>query len=146
MYLHHVALFVRDMDTSLAFYRDGLGLSELVDREFDGPWPELFSVESAQLRAIILADPERPQIGQVELLTMTEPVPDGPAPSPPATATVLLSFQVELAAVLPALEAAGATDVRRSTLRNGVDVITLRDPDGILVELIDVTPPVRSDS
>jgi glyoxylase I family protein len=134
------------MDASLAFYRDGLGLSELVDREFDGPWPELFGVDSSRLRAIILVDPDRPQIGQVELLTMTDPVPDGPSPTPPATGTILLSFQVELAAVLPALETAGASDVRRSTLRNGVAVVTMRDPDGILVELIDVTPPVRSDS
>jgi hypothetical protein len=40
--------------------------------------------------------------------------------------------------VLPKLEAAGGTDVRRATLKNGVDVVTLRDPDGIIVELLDV--------
>jgi catechol 2,3-dioxygenase-like lactoylglutathione lyase family enzyme len=46
----------------------------------------------------------------------------------------------DLGAVLPRLEAAGGTDVRRATLRNGHGVATLRDPDGILVELLDVSP------
>ena len=50
----------------------------------------------------------------------------------------MLSFMVDLAEVLPGLEAAGGTDVRRATLKNGVAVATLRDPDGILVELLDV--------
>jgi hypothetical protein len=46
---------------------------------------------------------------------------------------------VDLAEVLPRLVAAGGTDVRRATLNNGVDVATLRDPDGTLVELLNVT-------
>jgi hypothetical protein len=50
----------------------------------------------------------------------------------------MLSFMVDLAAVLPRLEAAGATEVRHATLKNGVAVATLRDPDGTLVELLDV--------
>lgn len=140
MFLHHVTLFVGDAEASLAFYRDGLGLEPLVDREFDGDWPGLFGVSSTRLRAMILGDPEQPQIGQVELLTMAEPVPVGEAPKPPVTGTIVLSFQVDLAAVLPRLESAGGTDVRRSTLRNGHAIVTLRDPDGILVELIDIGP------
>jgi hypothetical protein len=42
------------------------------------------------------------------------------------------------------LKAAGGTDVRRATLRNGHGVATLRDPDGILVELLDLTPAAAS--
>lgn len=146
MFLHHVTLFVRDMDRSLAFYRDGLGLGTLVDREFDGDWPELFGVTSRTLRAVILADADYPEIGQVELLTMTEPVADGPDATAVATGTVLLSFQVDLDAVLPVLVAAGGTDVRRAMLRNRHAVVTLRDPDGILVELLDVTPAAQAAS
>ena len=77
--LHHVTLFVRDADRSIRFYRDGLGFTILIDREFDGDWPTLFGVESKRLRAVILGDPERPH--QVELVTFAEPVPDGPPPS-----------------------------------------------------------------
>jgi catechol 2,3-dioxygenase-like lactoylglutathione lyase family enzyme len=146
VFLHHVTLFVRDIDRSLGFYRDGLGMGMLVDREFDGDWPELFGVTSTRLHAVILADADNPNIGQVELLTFAEPVADGPAAAPVATATVLLSFQVDLGAVLPALEAAGGSHVRRATLRNGHAVVTLRDPDGILVELLDITPPAQAAS
>ena len=137
MQLHHVSLFVRDADRSMRFYRDGLGFAILVDREFDGDWPALFGVESKRLRAVILGDPKRPHVGQVELVTFAEPVPDGPPPSAPATGTAILSFIVDLEAVLPALLAAGATELRRTTLSNGHAAATVRDPDGILVELLD---------
>ncbi|HVY09713.1 MAG TPA: VOC family protein [Mycobacteriales bacterium] len=138
MHLDHVVVFVADADRSLGFYRDALGLGTIIDREFDGPWPELFGVTSGRLRAMILGDPEHRERGQVELLTMAQPVPEGSGPTPVATGVVMLSFMVDLAVVLPKLEAAGGTDVRRATLRNGVTVVTLRDPDGILVELLDV--------
>jgi len=133
--LHHVTLFVRDADRSARFYRDGFGLKALVDREFDGDWPALFGVASKRLRAVILGDPDRPH--QVELVAFAEPVPDGPPPCPPATATVILAFVVDLEAVLPTLLELGATDVRRIRLSNGNTAATVRDPDGILVELLD---------
>ena len=50
---------------------------------------------------------------------------------------MILSFIVDLEAVLPALLEAGATDLRRTTLSNGHAAATVRDPDGILVELLD---------
>lgn len=137
MQLHHATLFVSDLDRSLGFYRDGLGLATLVDRDFGGDWPTLFGVGSPSLHAVILGDPENPQVAQVELLTFPEPLAAGPPPAAPTVPTVMLSFLVDLEAVLPALSAAGGTDVRRSTLRNGHAVATLRDPDGILVELLD---------
>jgi catechol 2,3-dioxygenase-like lactoylglutathione lyase family enzyme len=137
--LDHVVIFVADADRSLAFYREGLGLGTIVDREFDGPWPELFEgITSPRLRAIILGDPDHPERGNVELLTMAEPVETGPGALPIKTGTVMLSFMVDVADVLPKLVAAGGTDVRRATLKNGVDVVTLRDPDGTLVELLNV--------
>jgi catechol 2,3-dioxygenase-like lactoylglutathione lyase family enzyme len=139
VHLDHVVIFVADADRSLAFYRDGLGLGTIMDREFDGPWPELFEgVTSPRLRAMILGDPEHPERGNVELLTLAVPVETGPGAQPIRTGTVMLSFMVDVAQVLPKLEAAGGTDVRRATLKNGADVVTLRDPDGTLVELLNV--------
>jgi catechol 2,3-dioxygenase-like lactoylglutathione lyase family enzyme len=137
--LHHVTLFVANADRSLRFYCDGLGLRTLVDREFDGDWPTLFGVTSSRLRAMILGNADHPELGQVELVTFAEPVPAGPPPAPPATGSVMLSFHVDLDVTLKALQAVGGTDVRRSVLRNGYAVGSVRDPDGILVELIDLT-------
>jgi catechol 2,3-dioxygenase-like lactoylglutathione lyase family enzyme len=140
MHLDHVVVFVSDADRGLAFYGDGLGLAMIMDREFEGPWPEMFGgVTSPRLRAMILGDPEHPDRGQVELLTFAHPVSAGPGVHPIAIGSVMLSFMVDLAEVLPRLVAAGGTDVRRATLNNGVDVATLRDPDGTLVELLNVT-------
>ncbi len=141
MQLHHVTLFVRDAERSLRFYRDALGFQVFLDREFDGQWPTLFGVESARLRAVICGDPKHPKAGGVELVTFAEPVPDGPPPAAPATATVMLAFHVDLEAVLPALLANGATDLRRGTLSRGNAIATVRDPDGILVELLDTRDP-----
>jgi catechol 2,3-dioxygenase-like lactoylglutathione lyase family enzyme len=137
VYLDHVVIFVADADRSLAFYRDALGLGTIMDREFDGPWPEMFDgVTALRLRAMILGDPDQPERGQLELLTFADPVDAGPGVQPIATGTVMLSFMVDLADVLPKLQAAGGSHVRRATLQNGVDVATLRDPDGTLVELL----------
>jgi glyoxylase I family protein len=135
--LHHATLFVRDAERSTRFYRDGLGLDVLVDRDFDGDWAALLGVDSKRLRAIILGDPTAPHVGQVELVTFAEPLASGPAPGVPATATVMLSFQVDLRTVLPTLERLGAAEHGRTTLSNGNAVATVRDPDGIMVELID---------
>lgn len=80
-------------------------------------------------------------MGGVELVTFAEPLPDGPPAGAPSTATVILAFQVDLEAVLPALLANGATDLRRATLSRGNAVATVRDPDGILVEFLDTRDP-----
>jgi len=141
--LHHVTLFVRDAERSTRFYRDGLGFAVLVDREFDGDWPTLLGVASSakRLRAVILGDPKQPHAGQLELITFAEPVPDGPPPCAPATGTAVLAFRVDLDAVLPALLELGASDVRRTTLSSGHAAATVRDPDGIIVELLDTRRP-----
>ena len=135
MQLHHVSLFVRDAERSIQFYRDGLGFQILVDKEFDGDWPGLFGVASKRLRAVILGDRDRPH--QVELVAFAEPVPVAAPPREPTTATAILTFLVDLEAILPALLAAGATDLRRTTLSRGNAAATVRDPDGILVQLLD---------
>lgn len=135
MQLHHVTLFVRDAERSIRFYRDGLGFAIRLDREFDADWPALFGVASKRLRAVILGDPDRAH--QVELVTFAEPVPDGPPPGEPATGTVILTFIVDLEAMLPALLEVGATDLRRTQLSNGNAAATVRDPDGIMVQLLD---------
>jgi catechol 2,3-dioxygenase-like lactoylglutathione lyase family enzyme len=141
--LHHATLFVRDAEISTRFYRDGLGLEILMDREFEADWPALFGVTSGRLRAIILGDPANPQGGQVELVTFDEPVPVGPPAATPATGTVMLSFLIDLEVVLPRLEGLGGADLRTSTLSNGYRAATVRDPDGTLVQMISTVREAR---
>ena len=138
MQLHHAVLFVRDAERSVQFYRDGLGLTVLRDLESDNDWPALLGVESKHLRAVIMGDPDNPEVGQVEVLTFADPVPAGPPPSAPTVTTVMLSFHVLLDTVLPKVLELGATPFGRVTLGNGTRVVTVRDPDGIMVELIDI--------
>jgi catechol 2,3-dioxygenase-like lactoylglutathione lyase family enzyme len=136
--LHHVTLFVDDADRAVRFYRDGLGLAVLVDREFDGPWPRLFDAPSMTLRSVIFGDPARPDAAQVEVVTYADDPPAGGAPAPTShgRGAPMLAFFADLDAALPAVVAAGGTDVRRTTLDNGYGIATVRDPDGVLVELI----------
>lgn len=54
--VHHSAIVTRDVEASLVFWRDGLGLDVLMDETFDGPWPELFGWGSTTLRSVFLGD------------------------------------------------------------------------------------------
>ena len=40
--IHHSVVVVLDLEASLRFYRDGLGLDLLQDRHVEGDWPTLF--------------------------------------------------------------------------------------------------------
>jgi catechol 2,3-dioxygenase-like lactoylglutathione lyase family enzyme len=43
-------LVVRDLEASLRFYRDGLGLDLLVDRQVEGDWPDLLDAPGRRPR------------------------------------------------------------------------------------------------
>lgn len=52
--IHHSVVVVRDLEASLRFYRDGLGLDLLHERHVEGDWPELFDGPSRPLRAVCI--------------------------------------------------------------------------------------------
>lgn len=57
MRLHHVAIAVEDMERSLAFYRDALGLSVFQDEIISGPDVDRGLMETdARVRMVLLAD------------------------------------------------------------------------------------------
>jgi catechol 2,3-dioxygenase-like lactoylglutathione lyase family enzyme len=57
MPLHHVAIAVRDMDESLKFYRDGIGLNIFQDEVISGPDVDAsLLVKDGKLRMVLLAD------------------------------------------------------------------------------------------
>jgi catechol 2,3-dioxygenase-like lactoylglutathione lyase family enzyme len=142
--VHHSAICVRDVDESLRFYRDGLGLAVLMDTEFDGDWPTLFGTTATRLRSVFLGDPAMGDAGIVELVAFVGEEPEDPPASRPAAAGfLLLSFFTDVDAVINRLHnlGLGGTPTRIEVPGRGVPVAmaTVRDPDGVLVELIDAT-------
>ncbi len=137
--LHHVALCPQNMDESLRFYRDGIGLKQLMDEEIPGNWRYLFNARSDNLRAIFLGDPERPDAGIVELVMFDKGVDDRPIRNTPANGFLLILFMVDVPATLTRLANLGLDLERKedAPVEGEEAVIALvRDPDGVLVELI----------
>jgi len=144
--VHHSAICVHDVDSSLRFYRDGIGLEVFMDHVFEGDWPGLFDAPSTTLRSIFLGDPHQPDAGIVELVSFEDggSPPSGPPASGPLRASVgffLLSFYVDVDEVLARLERLGFGPARRieQPAPNGsVSMASLYDPDGVRIELVDV--------
>ena len=138
--VHHSAICVRDVDESLRFYRDGLGLTVTMDEEFDGDWPALFGASGSRLRSVFLGDPAVADAGFVELVSFVDGMDPGSAPvTAPATGFFLLSFYVDVDATLERLGALGLGGQARRIAAGPGDAVTMatvRDPDGVLVELI----------
>lgn len=143
--LHHTAIVTADIEVSLRFWRDGLGLTQLLDHTFTGDWKTLFGAETDTLRSIFLGDQAHPEAGIVELVQFlggaSVPGAGDPDPGPPRAGFFLVSLQRDVEATLPALAALGFSEgVRRISMpapggkRVAMAVITA--PDGVLVELI----------
>ncbi len=145
--VHHSAIVVRDLDASMRFWRDGIGFALMMDMNFDGDWQALFGARSNRLHSVFLGDAAHPNSGIVELVQFeggadTAPE-DPPGAEPPHHGFFLLSCYVDVDATLARLHDLGlGGEPRRITVPapNGgaVHMATVRDPDGVLVELIGV--------
>ncbi len=139
--IHHTVVVVRDLEVSLRFYQDGLGLGLLQDRQVEGAWPDLLDAPSRSLRAVFLGDPRVPDdhAGVLELNVFDGDVPAGPPPAAPRTGFFLLSFFVDVEATLGRLAALGLGGpprrVTQPTPSGPVTIAAVRDPDGLLVLL-----------
>ncbi|CPR10223.1 Glyoxalase-like domain protein [Mycobacterium bohemicum DSM 44277] len=139
--VHHSAICTSDVERSLRFWRDGLGLSQLFDHHFTGDWPELFGAAGDSLRSIFLGDPKTPESGIVELVEMPGAGPAQAASETPRHGFFLLSLQRDVDETLSALRALGFIEgVRRITVAapggKAVAMAVITAPDGVLVELI----------
>jgi glyoxylase I family protein len=140
--VHHSAIVTTDVELSLRFWRDGIGLVEMLDHAFTGDWPTLFDAGTDILRSVFLGDPEHPDSGIVELVSF-EGV-DGAAPHPghgPRPGFFLLSLERDVESTLAALSALGfAEGVRRISMPaprgTTVAMAVITAPDGVRVELI----------
>lgn len=136
--IHHVGITVRDIERSLGFYRDLLGLA-VVGVSGTEDVGHVVGVSGARARFADLDAGSGQLLELVEYRTGT----DG-APRPAnAVGSSHLSLRVrDLEAVLTALAAAGTAPLgETATLSGGVwegcTVVYLRDPDGMIVELIE---------
>ena len=139
MRIHHTAICTRDMATSVRFWRDGLGFTELMNERFEGDWPTLFRARKPVLHSIFLGDPSDEASGIVELVDMEGGVEDGTPPGEPTEGFFLVSVYTDIGSVLERMAALGFEGAKsRIELAAGVNMAVLHDPNGVRVELIDL--------
>lgn len=137
--LHHAGICVQDMDESLRFYRDGLGLTVLVDRVLAADLESLLGVRTDSVRTIFLGDAEHTDSGIIELLDLgaAHLAVDAPQPGLPARGVFLLSLQVDVMVILSRLAEMGlGGQPRTMAVPGGGVAATVTDPDGVMVELL----------
>ncbi|MDQ1547172.1 MAG: hypothetical protein QOH69_2076 [Actinomycetota bacterium] len=150
--IHHTVIVVSDLDASLRFYVDGVGLEVLRDSEVHGDWPALFGAESTSLRVVFLGRSEIPDdtAGVLELNAFPGGAQRHTPASPPVAGLFMISYFVNVEATLERLQALGlARDVRRveqATPNGSITLATVRDPDGVAVLLTpgSITAPDHS--
>jgi glyoxylase I family protein len=140
--VHHSAIVTADVDLALRFWRDGIGLVEMLDHTFTGDWPTLFDAGTDVLRSVFLGDPEHPDSGIVELVSFEGADGATPEPGPgPRPGFFLLSLERDVDATLATLADLGfAEGVRRITMPapkgKTLAMAVITAPDGVRVELI----------
>ncbi|HZQ30193.1 MAG TPA: VOC family protein [Mycobacterium sp.] len=130
-----------DVERSMRFWRDGIGLTELFDQTFTGDWPTLFGAQTDRLRSIFLGDPARPDSGIVELVTFDGASVASNPTDGPAFGFFLLSLERDVDATLAGLAELGFDEgVRRISMPapggKTVAMAVITAPDDVRVELI----------
>ena len=135
--VHHSAIVTHDVEASLVFWRDGLGLDLLMDHTFEGPWDELFGGTSTKLRSLFLGDAALPDSGIVELVDTGEVGPPAPGTQRGTAGFMLLSVYADLDQVLPRLASLGVGGEATVRPVGPVRLAVVHDPNGVTVELMD---------
>jgi catechol 2,3-dioxygenase-like lactoylglutathione lyase family enzyme len=143
--VHHGGITVSDMDASLRFYRDGLGLEVTLDAIRDAPYlHETLAVPFSTLRYVLLKVPGTDAGAIVELLQYqgAETMPAAARPSDPGSGHLCL--QVRDAVALHAhLRDLGYRSRSPETVsitaggNAGGRIVYVADPDGYWVELLE---------
>ena len=141
--IDHVGITVSDVDRSLTFYRDALGLRLVADGTMsDLELADLLGLDSVTLR---IAELDSGDGRIVELIQYVVPKGRRMDYESSDSATTHIAFTVDdLAAVRDRLAGAGATMVSRQPITinepggsfDGSICFYVRDPDGVIVELV----------
>jgi glyoxylase I family protein len=135
--IHHSAIVTHDLEASLAFWRDGLGLDVLMDHDFEGPWPALFGADTTSLHSVFLGEKGEPDSGIVELVVTAGSAPRPATEAKPAEGFFLLSLYADLDGVLARLAELGLGGEPRLESVGPVRLAVVVDPNGLRVELMD---------
>ena len=145
---HHLTIAVDDLDASLRFYRDGLGLRVVFDEYLERDWMLFLGSPCKRIRELALAPPAdnpgtsvaltNPQAGTAIALAVFE---DGIARPPlngPPHGLSHVAFLISDHAIIARL--AGLGYHAASADHTIVDGVTLhvwfvRDPNGVVIEL-----------
>jgi catechol 2,3-dioxygenase-like lactoylglutathione lyase family enzyme len=137
----HVGVAVQDMERSLSFYRDGLGLTVVIDRVADDEYlREVNAVESTSIRIVYLSVPGTDF--RIELLEHrgAERIPIHGRPCDPGISHIGL-YVDDVEEIVRRLVAAGyqSRSAQPVTIAagpyRGARSCFMMDPDGMLVEL-----------
>jgi lactoylglutathione lyase len=143
--LHHVVVSVSEMEPSIRFYRDGLGLRKTLDTEVRGAQLErMLDVAPGTVgRTVYLQGPTR--VGQVELVEWLPMVDDPTPPKRLAEPGIsVLSFPIgaeqldDMHAHLTGMGYADISEPQWSVIDGygQIGAFLIADPDGNLVELV----------
>lgn len=139
----HVCVRVSDLERSLAFYRDGLGLRVIFDVSLDGPGLDAVTAGSGTRGRMVGCLVPGSGV-TVELLQLPAPADAAPR-SRPATGYTNISLTVsDLDAAHRALEERGLRPLQRPVEVGGVRMFFVADPDGTPIELIEFPDGARS--
>lgn len=133
----HVTIRVTDMDRSLVFYRDGLGLRVIFDVRLAGPGLEgVTRSAGASGRMVGLLVPGFGRVS-IELLAFDAPRSERP-PRGRFTGYANVALSVpDLDAAFTECERRGLGPLQRPVEVGGVRMFFLADPDGTPIELIE---------
>jgi len=138
--LHHSTIVVSDLEGSLRFYRDILGLKIVVDQEMQGhEINKILGMDDVRLRVVLLQIGEQ-ETGLIGLLCFNGQKKQqmiGQPPEPFHHALVLTTDDID--GVYNRLRDAGENPISEPvTVAIGgvgsVKIFTCRDPNGVLVE------------
>ena len=134
----HTGLCPANIEESLRFYRDGIGLTVVADFTMDTDLEPLLGRRTSHVRAVFLGSPDSPRGGTLELLDLgdAQPREEPRASGTPHRGLFLLSFLVDVSEVLNRLSDLRLGGEPRTMESPAGITATVVDPDGVTVELL----------
>jgi catechol 2,3-dioxygenase-like lactoylglutathione lyase family enzyme len=146
---HHTSFTVVDLDASVAFFRDVLGLELLFVREVrDAYFGRIVGLPGAVVKAALLRIPS--SVHHVELFQYLEPAGEAYQPRPCDAGSSHLSFLVDdLPEMYRQLQRKGVNLLGAPVMidagpNRGGYGLYLRDPGGVLIELFQPPRPTSA--